>query len=184
MNEMPQHNDGKPNDGTPNAGKHTTVDRPVSDERAEQIEQLLADVNLVAPGVQVDDRVAQALSANPYRMRFIRRAAGVAIAAAVLLTASIIALQYGGGGTVADADGAAGDSGERIVELDATLEATLATTELVDDGVVTVNDTGLPVHQLRRVTTRQFLYFNAETDETLEVTLPEEDVIHMVTEPF
>jgi hypothetical protein len=56
-------------------------------------------------------------------------------------------------------------------------------TKLVDEGFV-LNNERIPMHKIRAVTTHQVMYYNKQTNERLEVTVPQEQVILIASEPF
>lgn len=141
----------------------------------ERIEHLLADAHLAQPSGALDERVLEALDGPAAYRLYLGRAISAAAIVAVIGLALLVVGVF---------DTPTADDGIVFIDDEALVEATIDTTELVDDGVVRVSETGLPVRQVRRVTTRQFLYFNRDTNETMEITVPQEDVIHMVNEPF
>lgn len=62
------------------------------------------------------------------------------------------------------------------------IEATVSTTQVVDEGVVMLEDG--PARKIRRVTTRQMLYYDESANERVEVTVPEEEVYFVAPESF
>lgn len=86
------------------------------------------------------------------------------------------------GSIAGSAVGSPAGNTERVGASNDPIEATVATTKLVDEGVVVVNEK--PVRKIRRVTTRQMLYYDESNNERVEVTVPEEEVYFLSSEPF
>jgi hypothetical protein len=162
---------------------------------ARRIEELLADMPLAQPSTALDDRVLGWAACDRRRWRLVGLtsgltglAAGLAIALAIW---GVMELTH---------EPAAGPAGDPVARNNATHIHEIATgdqnldddfetayqatdTQLFDEGLV-VNADRMPVHRIRRVTTHQVMYFNAKTNEQLEVTVPQEELIFIAAEPF
>lgn len=156
----------------------------------EKIEQWLEEMPLLSPSPSLDERVL-ALSQgggvddrwrlSSWTGSLVGLAAGLAIAVSIwglwkLADRSQGSLPGPGSAIVStiEAEGQV-DSDETLVET--------TDTRIVDDGLVVV-DNQVPLHQIRRLTTRQLMYYNQKTNERLEIVEPGEQVIFIAAEPL
>ncbi len=156
-----------------------------------RIEELLIDMPLASPSASLDDRVLGDAAADRHRWRLDGwRGAGVGLAAGLAIAVAVWGLLEVAGPAAHDGDPAARravvDAGGAMApglpeSAATTVRAT--DTKLVDEGLV-MSDDRLPVHQIRRVTTRQLMYYNQRTNERLEVTVPQEELILIAAETF
>ena len=189
---------------------HTNPDRceaadlPTLDDAAvARLEAVLAGMALVEPSARLDRRIAAAARSSRRNWRLVGWASGLSGMAAGLLIGilawpamfgldpnpadptatgpgSTSVLASNGQPETPDADAASTDPAS---DGDGPVEATVETTQVMSDGVVVLNDR-LPVHQIRRITTRHMLYYDEKTNERIEVTTPSEQVIYIAAEPF
>jgi hypothetical protein len=180
-----------------------TPPQPAGDDEqlsahARRIEELLADMPLAAPSSRLDDAVLGMPLQQRRRWRIVGLTSAVSgLAAGLAIAIGLWAVMQLGHGLNRDHDvvATAGGNGHRdqlasaatsALGIDeAAFETTVTNTDtrIVDEGVV-INADRIPVHQIRRVTTHQLMYFNEKTNERLEVTMPQEEVIHIATEAF
>lgn len=161
-----------------------------------QVERWLESMPLARPSAALDDRIAAAASEAGRRPGPIARIgwlAGLSGMAAGLLIGVLAwpllpgenrpaerGVEVAGGAP--DASNAARRADRGGDSAEAPIEATVSTTRVVDEGVVMLEDG--PARKLRRVTTRQMLYYDEASNERLEVTVPEEEVYFVAPESF
>lgn len=153
-----------------------------------RIEELLSDMPLAQPTPDLDERILGIAEADRDRWRLVSWTSGlVGVAAGLAIALSVwgvLQLTASSGAPALRPSVELASSAETAPAADTEGTVVETTnTQIVDEGMVLV-DNNIPLHQIRRVTTRQVMYYNEKTNERLELIEPEEEVILIAAETF